>query len=425
MNNKRLSYFCFLVIISFSIATKAHSQNLNYVHKVVRELGQPNMYGRAAINNGDSIAADYIAKEFSRFKLKSFGNDYYQYFTQPAVYQSEVSLQLGKGQILKPEDEFYVLGFSPTYDIEINNEKPIFIDGKEHWELIKKTKLDNIILVFNQKTMPISLKEMAKFIDSDFTQVKPKLVIFQGYEHINYYIGRENVKQVPVIQLVGEPIGKTIDYLKLHIKTTSTLSHKTQNVVGYVEGKNKDKYVLITSHYDALGMFGDKVFPGAQDNASGTAAVLDFASYFAENKPPYSLVFITFGAEEVGMLGSHYFADNPLVPLDKIHLVINLDLVGSGSEGLSIVNGTSQDKFVKQLERINNSEKYFWKILSADNRCNSDHCVFVEKNIPAVFLMTCGQEHKWSHSIYDSYENLPFTKYESLFRLIGDYIKGL
>jgi Zn-dependent M28 family amino/carboxypeptidase len=171
-------------------------------------------------------------------------------------------------------------------------------------------------------------------------------------------------------------------------------------------------------------MFGSAVFSGAQDNASGTATVLDLASYFSksENKPPYSLVFVSFGAEEIGMLGSNYYVDNPLFPLDEISLVINLDLVGSGSGGINFVNGKKYDKIFSQFEKISNENYYFYKIIASDNRCNSDHCAFDKKNVPAFFLMTMGDEHKWSHSIYDNYDNLPFTKYESLFRLLRDFI---
>jgi Zn-dependent M28 family amino/carboxypeptidase len=272
--------------------------------------------------------------------------------------------------------------------------------------------------------MQIPLNKMGEFLDSDFAVIKPKLIIFQGYEKLSFYIGRDCIKDIPVVQLVGTPISEKIDYLKLHIKSSIQSEHRTQNVIGYVEGKNKDKFIVFSSHYDGLGMFGNVVFPGAQDNASGTAAVLDLASYFSksENKPPYSVVFICFGAEEIGMLGSNYYVDNPLFPLEKISLVINLDLVGSGSGGINIVNGKKYEKIFNQLEKISNENYYFYKIIASDNRCNSDHCAFDKKNVPAFFLMTIGEEHKWSHSIYDRYDNLPFTKYESLFKLLRDFI---
>jgi Zn-dependent M28 family amino/carboxypeptidase len=110
--------------------------------------------------------------------------------------------------------------------------------------------------------------------------------------------------------------------------------------------------------------------------------------------------------------------------LGNIEIVLNLDLVGSGSGGLQIWNGNAANtaKTFNLFDNINKKEFYFYKLIAAEDRCISDHCSFKEVNIPAVFLMTLGEEHKWSHSIYDSYENLPFTKYESLFRIIRDFV---
>ena len=292
--------------------------------------------------------------------------------------------------------------------------------------MLRGTKLNDVVLVFNVKTFSLSLKDMYDFVDTGLGNVQPTLIIFQGYEQLSYYIGRNSLSKYPVIQLKNEPIGQTMAYLKLRIKTQLKTDHTVNNVVGIIEGKQKDKYVLLTAHYDGLGMFGDIVFPGAQDNAIGVATILDLASYFAksENKPLYSLVFIAFAGEEIGLLGSKYFVDNPIIPLEKINLVLNLDLVGSGSTGLQVINGNANntERIFNAIEKINNEELYFYKLIASEHRCIGNHCPFVVANVPALFLMTMGAEHKWSHSIYDSYENLPFTKYDALFKLLRDFI---
>jgi len=263
---------------------------------------------------------------------------------------------------------------------------------------MKGTNLNDIVLVFNVNRFNMSARDMFSFVDTGLGNIKPKLIIFQGYEKVSYYIGRDAISKFPVLLLVGEPIGQNISYLKLHIKSHLKTNHTINNVIGTIEGRQKDKYLLITSHHDALGMFGNIHFPGAQDNAIGVAAMLDLATHYAkpENRPPYSIMFIAFAGEEIGTLGSKHFVNNPAIPLNNIHLVLNLDLVGSGSVGLQMMNGTAKntEKIFAAFNKINKDEFYFHKLQATDHRCISDHCPFVEANVPALFLMTMGLEHQ-------------------------------
>jgi len=426
-------FLFFIVLLIIYNSSSLFTQNLKYVHKVIKDLCAKEMYGRSTFKNGDSIAAEYIAKEFAKFNLKSISNQkgpnaYKQYFNADNIVLENVSFELGRGNIMNPDNDYYILGSSPSTEIELDNVRPILIIDKAHWDLVKGTNLTDVILVFNSKTFDMSIKEIASFIDTGLGNITPKLVIFQGYEQISYYIGRNKISRYPVIQIVGDKIGQTIPYIKLYIQTKFVTQHLSQNVIGIIEGKRKTDYILLTAHYDALGMFGDKVFHGAHDNASGVATILDLANYYSksENKPQYSLVFIAFSGEEIGLLGSNYYVENPVVPNDKIKIVLNLDLVGSGSGGLLVVNGNADNtrKYYKELEKISNDEYYFHKISTLPHKCYSDHCPFVEKDIPAVFMMTAGEECKYGHSIYDNYENTPMTKYESLFRLLRDFINS-
>ena len=423
----------FLLLIVLLIATNSSdlfSQNLKYVHKAIKDLTAKEMFGRSAYKNGDSIAAEYITKEFTKLKLKpindSKGSDgYKQCFNTSCVVLENVSFELGKGNIMRPDDDYYIIGSSPTTNLELENVRPLLIIDKAHWDLVKATRLTDVILVFNINTFNMDLKEMVNFVDTGLGNIQPQLIIFQGYQQISYYVGRNKISKYPVLQIVGDKIGQTVPYLKLNIKT-NLVDHLSCNVIGIIEGKKKNDYIFLTAHYDALGMFGDKVFHGSHDNASGVATILDLANYYSipANKPEYSLVFIGFSSEEIGMLGSNYYVENPVVSNDRIKLVLNLDLVGSGSAGLLVVNGDAGNtkKYYQEIEKISKDEYYFHKVSVLPHKCYSDHCAFVEKNIPAIFMMTAGEECKYGHSIYDNYENTPMTKYESLFRLIRDFI---
>src|SRR5699024_4573068 len=104
---------------------------------------------------------------------------------------------------------------------------------------------------------------------------------------------------------------------------------------GVLPSSKKDADTLVfTAHYDHLGMMGKKaMFPGGNDNASGTSMLLSMAHYFQQNPSDYHLIFIAFAGEEVGLLGSKYFVENKSISLSSIHFLINLDIMGSGEEG--------------------------------------------------------------------------------------------
>jgi hypothetical protein len=127
-------FLLLILLASIFFAFELQSQNIKYVHKVVRDLGMPNMYGRSVFKNGDSIAADYIAKEFTKYKLKPMiDNKYYQSFIISNTALEAVFLEFGsKGNLLRPDDDYYILGFSPSVDIELENVKPILINDLQH-----------------------------------------------------------------------------------------------------------------------------------------------------------------------------------------------------------------------------------------------------------------------------------------------------
>jgi len=123
----------------------------------------------------------------------------------------------------------------------------------------------------------------------------------------------------------------------ISISGTITKDIKLKNVMGYVRGtdpKLRDEYILLSSHYDHLGVAKvpqmeegklDSIYNGARDNATGTAAVIDAARYFAKYPPKRSVLFITYTAEEEGLIGSEYYAVHPLVPLSKTVYNLNID----------------------------------------------------------------------------------------------------
>lgn len=202
--------------------------------------------------------------------------------------------------------------------------------------------------------------------------------------------------------------------------------YETQNVVGYVKGKKyPDQFIVLSAHYDHLGMMGETMFPGANDNGSGTAMLLDLAKYYSlpENQPERSIAFIAFSGEEAGLRGSTYFAEHPLLPLEKILILINLDMVGSGSEGITVVNGELFPDVIDAFESINTEKNFLPAIKIRGESCNSDHCPFYQNGVKSVFIYTMGPEHTAYHTPEDNSKNFPFTAYNGLFNLLTSYIQ--
>jgi aminopeptidase YwaD len=176
---------------------------------------------------------------------------------------------------------------------------------------------------------------------------------------------------------------------------------KTKNIIGLLPGsdeKLKNEYIVIGAHYDHLGLGGAgslvpdtvAVHHGADDNASGTAGVLELAQAFESQKsaPKRSILFMSFGAEEEGDLGSDYFVKHPLVPLQKIVGMINLDEIGREKDSTLIVYGIGTSPLWDTLLTKFNTPKQFNLKLNPEGFGPSDHASFYAKDIPVLFFFT-------------------------------------
>ena len=198
--------------------------------------------------------------------------------------------------------------------------------------------------------------------------------------------------------------------------------------MGIIEGSlKKDSFIVVTAHYDHLGGMGKKTFfPGANDNASGVSMLLNLAQHFSkpENKSSYSLVFIAFAGEEAGLIGSEYYVNHPLFPLAQIKFLINLDLLGTGDDGIMVVNATEYKQPFEKLKSINDQKKYVAKIGERGKAKNSDHYYFSENGVPCFFIYTLGGV-SYYHDVFDKAATLPFTDYDDVFFLLRDFVVGL
>lgn len=212
------------------------------------------------------------------------------------------------------------------------------------------------------------------------------------------------------------------------------------NIIGLLEGINprlKDEYIVVGAHFDHLGMGGEgsgsrrpdtlAVHNGADDNASGTAGVLELADYFAhlEQKTDRSLIFVCFTGEEMGLLGSKEFVKHPPIPLKSIKAMVNLDMVGRlNPDNRSIIvggTGTSaqSDSLITQLEK----KRGFSVNHSPDGYGPSDHASFYSENIP-VFYFTTGA-HDQYHTPDDDANLINYEGEVSLLNMVGNLVRTL
>jgi len=198
-------------------------------------------------------------------------------------------------------------------------------------------------------------------------------------------------------------------------QTFSFSHHETScdeaaNLIGYIAGASSDCIVL-SAHYDHLGVRNGKIYPGADDNASGVAALLAFMNYFNLNKPKHTLVFAIFDAEESGLQGSKFFVVK--LPVDKksVALNANLDMVSRNDQNELYVAGCNHYPFLKPyLEKIAQTSAV--KLLfghdagnSADNWTNaSDHAPFHAMRIPFVYFGV--EDHRDYHRPSDVFANI-------------------
>jgi Zn-dependent M28 family amino/carboxypeptidase len=167
-------------------------------------------------------------------------------------------------------------------------------------------------------------------------------------------------------------------------------------------------------------------FPGANDNASGVALLLELATHYArpENRPACSVVFLLFGAEEAGLVGSTYFVQHPLVPLANIKFLLNLDLLGTGEEGATVVNGRVHEAAFARLTALNEAHHYLPRLTARGRAANSDHFPFSEVGVPAFFMYTRGGSLAY-HDVNDQPAALSLVGFAGAYGLARDFLDGL
>lgn len=413
----------YLLLLSALICfTLLSAQDRAYVQKIVRDLSSPAMHGRGYVKSGDTKAAQYLEKEMKKAGLLAFNNDFVQRYTFSInTFPGRLELRAGNKKLMPGHD--YVV--APT----ITSLDQTF---RLMWIPDTVSTVESALKVMDtagiSQCLVVAPSRMQSVYRSGFPGARGVVQLTQA--NVWWHVSGAREPNNRVSAMIRESaLAAGTSSISLKVESKYLVDHEARNLIGYVRGTAEpDTFLVFIAHYDHLGRMGSRtLFQGANDNASGTATVLDLARHYASNPTEayYSMAFILVSGEEAGLLGSFYNADNPMFPLENVKFLINMDMVGTGSEGLSIVNGDLFPEAVQLFKQINKEKGYFANIRSGGESCNSDHCPYYRKGVPSVFLFTRGAENREYHNIYDTPERLPFTAYEQLFGIITDFSRAL
>lgn len=377
--------FCIIIISVFSCFT-IQAQDISYNKKMVDTLASPAFWGRGYTNDGMKKAAIFLASAFKTIGLKPLGKkDYLQKLS------------------------FSANTFPGSMDVLINGKKLI-------------TGLDYIVSADSKGIKANGLliqKDSSTFIDNEnsiIVKLEKKLT----------WGAAQQVENYTLIQLDKTRFTELPKLINVNIENKFIKKFEAANVCAMVTGTAKpDSFIFITAHYDHLGGMGrDTYFPGANDNASGVALLLSLAKYYVKNPQKYSIAFVLFAGEEIGLLGSKYYTENPIIPLKKIRFLTNTDLAGTGVDGITVVNATVFPKEFALMQKIN-TDGNFVKIINARGKAaNSDHYFFSEKGVPSFFFYTLGGIAAY-HDVFDKAATLPLNEQVDLQQLIIKFNDGL
>ncbi|MBC3541726.1 M28 family metallopeptidase [Rufibacter sediminis] len=417
-----------LSLLLFLLCVQAKAQDMTRVRQTISDLSSPALHGRGYAFKGDSLAANYLQKQFEAIGLRPFAAGYKQPFTLPVnILENRLKLEID-GKALVPGVDFIAhaatgsgAGEGRVYDIDT-----LILKDVDVAQQFLTNNLSNKILVVYQRHFQ-ELLSLPEPFQPQLRSVAAVIVRQPGPKLMGTIKGEQ--LPFPILEVLEKSWPKKAKKVSFAVDARLDPQYRSQNVIGFIPGKIKpDSFLVVTAHYDHLGHQGkDLYFPGAHDNASGTAMLLELARYYAQpqNTPDVSITFMAFAGEEAGLVGSRFYTENPLFPLNRIKFLLNLDLMSTGEEGLMVVNGSVFPKQFSLLQQLNQQHRYVSQIRSRGKAANSDHYFFSEKGVPAFFFYTLGGTTTEYHHPKDTADTLPLTKFKEVMALIQGFIKAL
>lgn len=415
----------YLALLLLFLCFGTIAQNIQNYQSYIKELTSKKYEGRGYYNEGDKKAAVYISKQYERIGAKPIGNSYFQDFSfNVNVFHGNMRLSVD-GKDLIAGKEFVMREFSNGAKGEY---KLYYIDQKNFniekiIEDFNKPEFENTFIVIDFTFLRAHSNEIKQLY-----KTKMKGIIKVWDTPLKFYKAYSSKVIDQTIVWVDSTFPKNAKKIKIDVDNELLKDYKSSNVIAQIKGKSSsDSTIVFVAHYDHLGHLGkDIYYPGANDNASGTAMLLSLAEYYSkkENTPNYTIVFLSVAGEEVGLLGSTYYTEHPLLPLDKIKYLINLDMIADNSKDVYVEISPEGEKGLERFNSINTRLNLFTKLNKGELSGNSDHFPFANKHVPSIFfIMETGDAFKIYHTLQDNYENLYLDNYQKMFTLLTEFVK--
>ncbi len=419
---------CLLPTVFCRAQTESDTEIKTWLRTRIAILADTSMHGRGYVKEGREQASKYIRKQFRKYHLKPIArkHSYRQTYTFPVnTFPGAADVSID-GKKLVPGIDFIVdAGSSPFKGENLLFERVDLsaIKDKEQWRKMLTTfRYNNKIYYLEHVDSACKLLALKK---QYFSMVLPiGCYIIPQKEKFIWTVNKETT-HATVIYVKDSLFKSSIKSVSVNIESDLIKNAPSDNIVGVLRGDVKDTFLAITAHYDHLGMMGDRaIFPGASDNASGTAMLLYMARYFSSHPHHYSILFIAFSGEEAGLMGSEYFTKHPLVPLANIKFLTNMDIMGDAADGVTVVNATEYPKQFQLLQKINTDQKLLPQIKSRGKAANSDHYHFSEAGVPSFFIYSNGGKGYY-HDVYDKAEEISLNHVDSIVTLVINFLKEL
>ncbi len=451
-------------------------------------LADDMLEGRKTGERGQKLAARYIKSQFSRVGLHPGANDqssYFQTYQLNSINLKNTQLLVGKKTFSYLTD-FFFLGNDIPSEIDPNLQFTGFGLSEEGYNNLEGISLENKIAVFfarrpkeDDRPLPAKFEEWGKRMEQMIDKGAKGFVLIATDDDVNIisrYVSTEIVftdkpggsANDPYLLIISEEVAQAlfkanklkfqsvleglkssgsvedISLQKSSIELTNSIERKkveAENVLGYLEGTDKKEELLVlTAHYDHIGINrnGD-INNGADDDGSGTTAILELAEAFAiaaeqGHRPRRSILFMTVSGEEIGLLGSEYYADHPVYPLENTVANLNIDMIGrvgdeykNKSDSTNYIYLIGSDMLSTELHDISEEVNEIYTQLTLDYKYNdendpnrfyyrSDHYNFAKNNIPIIFYFN--GTHRDYHKPTDTVEKINFEKLAKVARLV-------
>ncbi|MFA5523460.1 MAG: M28 family peptidase [Tissierellales bacterium] len=423
------------------------------IMRIIDELTSEKYKGRLAGTKGNELATKYIENYFKEIKLDYPGDleTYLQHYDQNVrfTYSAPKLEILNKDGMIEKEFE-YIKEFSVNTGISklsIKGEakgKGVIIDNAEDFVNNTKSYEGKIVLVSSKVLSSVGSGYIIDRVAHGNSKIRGLIVEVDihspNHSYGNFVVGPNALPSAKFtegkpmlftcsVAVFEELVKAANEDLDININADYAIENITAaNVIGYIEGKDKslkDEFIIIGAHFDHAGDNKNGTYnPGALDNASGTAVMMEIARLLKEGeyKPKKSILFIAFNGEEEGLYGSYYYVNNPMYPLDKdTSVMINLDMVGSKTEmpltllSFDSINTNLREEFYRYSREL--------KIHSVQEAGQgSDHYSFGTKGIDTLCLINMDLNNGY-HTPEDTIDKVDEDRITEITKLVLYYLE--